>query len=252
MNRNLTLTAHRGWPVKFPENTLLSFSEALKAGAKAVEFDVQISADGVPMVFHDPTLKRASGEKGVLAEMSAAELALKSIHYPSTFGKKFIGLRMPTLEETVDELNKNPGVAAFVEAKRHSIEKFGAQLVLEEIMNRLAKAEFNWTLISFNSEILTLARKRFSAPIGLIIRGYDAKSKLELEKTCPEYVFIDAKKIPPLAASLWEGNWSWAAYDVEDEAEARRLAEKGARIIECDDVGKFINFSLFSPPLNNE
>ena len=67
--------AHRGNRAFAPENTVAAFAEAVALGADAVEFDVQLSRDGVPMVFHDSTLERTTDGHGAVAAHSAAELA---------------------------------------------------------------------------------------------------------------------------------------------------------------------------------
>ncbi|MBI3615536.1 MAG: glycerophosphodiester phosphodiesterase [Candidatus Omnitrophica bacterium] len=61
------LIAHRGDPVHAPENTLASFRSAIAKGAKAVETDVRRSSDGVWVAFHDLTLRRTTGRRGILA-----------------------------------------------------------------------------------------------------------------------------------------------------------------------------------------
>lgn len=68
--------AHRGlWaPGGAPENSLAAFHAACAAGY-GVELDVQLSADGEAMVFHDDGLARLTGAKGRLCERTAAELA---------------------------------------------------------------------------------------------------------------------------------------------------------------------------------
>ena len=68
--------AHRGDHRRLPENSLA----ALVAGARApmsdgVEFDVRVSADGVPVVIHDATLERTHGLATAVTESTAAELA---------------------------------------------------------------------------------------------------------------------------------------------------------------------------------
>lgn len=45
------ITGHRGAASLAPENTLVSIEQAAKAGAKWIEIDTQLSADGTPMVF---------------------------------------------------------------------------------------------------------------------------------------------------------------------------------------------------------
>ncbi|RKN38765.1 glycerophosphodiester phosphodiesterase [Streptomyces hoynatensis] len=71
----VSAVAHRGDPYRARENTLASFASAVAAGADAVELDVRTTADGVPVVLHDPTLKRLWGQDVPVAELTAAELA---------------------------------------------------------------------------------------------------------------------------------------------------------------------------------
>ena len=68
--------AHRGlWsPDGAPENSLAAFHAACAAGY-GIELDVQLSADGEAMVFHDESLERMTGAAGRLADRSAADLA---------------------------------------------------------------------------------------------------------------------------------------------------------------------------------
>ncbi|MFE9775718.1 glycerophosphodiester phosphodiesterase [Streptomyces sp. NPDC005931] len=55
---NVTAVAHRGDPYRVRENTLASLRSALRRGADAVEIDVRLTRDGVPVLLHDGTLKR--------------------------------------------------------------------------------------------------------------------------------------------------------------------------------------------------
>jgi len=69
--------AHRGLhdlALGRPENTLGAFAAAV-AHDYAIECDLHLSADGVPMVFHDADLGRLTGESGRVGERSATELA---------------------------------------------------------------------------------------------------------------------------------------------------------------------------------
>src|SRR3954471_3234350 len=65
---------HRGAMAYAPENTLASFREAKQRGALWVEIDVKLTADRVPVLMHDPSLKRTMGIDRLVAEMSRAEL----------------------------------------------------------------------------------------------------------------------------------------------------------------------------------
>jgi glycerophosphoryl diester phosphodiesterase len=68
--------AHRGYHDLRrgrPENTLAAFDAAV-AARYAIECDLHISADGVPVVFHDETLERLTGESRILRDLTSAEL----------------------------------------------------------------------------------------------------------------------------------------------------------------------------------
>jgi glycerophosphoryl diester phosphodiesterase len=64
------ILGHRGAPRAAPENTIAGFTLALDAGADGVEMDVQLSADGVPVVIHDDTLRRTTGARGRVDRLS--------------------------------------------------------------------------------------------------------------------------------------------------------------------------------------
>ncbi|MFF1441551.1 glycerophosphodiester phosphodiesterase [Streptomyces sp. NPDC058295] len=71
---NVTAVAHRGDPYRFRENTVDSLRSALDRGADAVECDVRLTRDGVPVLLHDATLKRLWEQDRPLLSLSAAEV----------------------------------------------------------------------------------------------------------------------------------------------------------------------------------
>jgi glycerophosphoryl diester phosphodiesterase len=68
------VVAHRGASRDRPENTLASFDEALRQGCDGIELDLRISADGIPVVFHDDDLSRFGWPKRRVEELSMAEI----------------------------------------------------------------------------------------------------------------------------------------------------------------------------------
>ena len=68
------VVGHRGAAAYAPENTLESFREARRRGAAWVEIDVKLTADSVPILMHDASLKRTMGVDRLVAETRAAEL----------------------------------------------------------------------------------------------------------------------------------------------------------------------------------
>ncbi|MET8569127.1 glycerophosphodiester phosphodiesterase [Streptomyces sp. NPDC004783] len=70
----VTAVAHRGDPYRFRENTLDSLRSALARGADAVEVDVRLTRDGVPVLLHDETLKRLWERDRPLRSLTAREV----------------------------------------------------------------------------------------------------------------------------------------------------------------------------------
>ncbi|MFD9967608.1 glycerophosphodiester phosphodiesterase [Streptomyces sp. NPDC059011] len=72
--RRVTAVGHRGDPYVARENTLPSLRAAIDRGADAVEVDVRLTRDGVPVLLHDGTLERLWGHDRPLARLSHAQL----------------------------------------------------------------------------------------------------------------------------------------------------------------------------------
>ena len=66
---------HRGAAAHLPENTMPSFERALELGADALEFDVALTRDGVPVVIHDDTLDRTTNGRGPVEDALYADIA---------------------------------------------------------------------------------------------------------------------------------------------------------------------------------
>src|SRR5690606_36810648 len=99
--------AHSGlWrPGGSPENTLAAFAAARDRGY-GVELDVQLTADGRAVVFHDPTLKRMTGRRGAVRDLQAGELGRIALRGSDP--------SIPTLEAALAVLGRTP---VFVELK---------------------------------------------------------------------------------------------------------------------------------------
>lgn len=116
----LTVVGHRGTCRYAPENTLPAFDYALEAGAHMLELDVQLSADGVPVVIHDGTVDRTTDGTGRVRTLSLE--ALQQLDAGAWFvddaGRRpFGGTRIPTLLEVFE---RYPGVPLTIELKIES------------------------------------------------------------------------------------------------------------------------------------
>lgn len=71
----ITVVAHRGYACCNPENTLEAIEASIAAGAEAVEMDVHMTRDGVPVLMHDPSLDRTTDSRGPLRNYRVDQLA---------------------------------------------------------------------------------------------------------------------------------------------------------------------------------
>ena len=92
---------HRGACGYAPENTFAAFKLALEQGAKWIEFDVQLSRDGVPVILHDDTLERTTDRGGPRAPAELSLSELKELDAGSWFSQDYAGERIPTLDEVL-------------------------------------------------------------------------------------------------------------------------------------------------------
>ena len=96
---------HRGASGSYPENTLLAFDRAVQLGVDALEMDLHITADGVPVVLHDPSVDRTTDGSGLIADLSAESVADLDAG---------LGERIPRF---ADVLEGFPSIPLIVEAK---------------------------------------------------------------------------------------------------------------------------------------
>lgn len=89
--------AHRGASMYAPENTIAAFELAVEMGADAIELDTMLTADGTPIVIHDPSLERTTNGSGSVASKTVAEIKL--LDAGSMFDARFAEEKIPTLEE---------------------------------------------------------------------------------------------------------------------------------------------------------
>jgi glycerophosphoryl diester phosphodiesterase len=97
--------AHRGGGTLAPENTLAGFEKARSLGQRAVEFDVMLSRDAVPVVVHDPKLGRTVAGRGLVAEMTAD--ALTQLDAGSWFDSSLGSLRVPRYVDVLEWCREN-------------------------------------------------------------------------------------------------------------------------------------------------
>lgn len=237
------LIAHRGYAARYPENTLPALQGAAVAGARFVEVDVQLSADAVPVLFHDRSLRRVCGASGAIHRTTYERLMRLSAHEPRRFGTRYQGTPLLALSGLRAFLEAYPDVTAFVEIKSSAVYHFGAEAVLDAVARDLAPVALRCVLIARSVPLLGAARQRlerggaaagWAALGGVISRWRQRRSLAHLDL---EYLFCAVEGLPS-GGTLAFGDARIAVYEVADPALALRLHTRGAHFIETFAIGE--------------
>ena len=130
--QNPTVMAHRGLSADAPENTLYAFSDAISVGADFIELDVQQTRDGVLVVMHDSNLKRTTGVNKDIWDVDYADI--QNLDAGSWFDPAYANARIPTLEETLQFVDKRAKLNIEIKPTKHgsdTLEQAEAELITQ-------------------------------------------------------------------------------------------------------------------------
>jgi len=209
--------AHRGWHIGSLagcENTLAAFERAVAEGISYIEMDVHASADGVPMIHHDPALDRTTDGSGLLARLPAAQIAEARVA-----GREPV----PRLE----------AVLAALPRTRFTIELKSAEVVLPTlgVLERL-DAWHRVCLGSFNESWLQRARAgggdRLFTSMGMqSVLGLRSRAWLDL---LPGPTVLAEPLLPPVRGRLAQIPRRYGPLTVVDADLLRRAHDAGIEV----------------------
>lgn len=221
--------AHRGLHGgEIPENSLAAFEKACEAGF-GIELDVQLSRDGVVMVFHDYTLSRMTGREGKLKELDAAELQTLSLNGTSE--------TIPTFAEVLALVDGR--VPLLVELKGENMDTS----LCEKVASHLTAYKGAYCLESFNPLLIgkmgkylpeayrgllytnVCRDKKKYTPLNLIITAMLLNGVAK-----PHFIACNCKDRGSLPVSLTTKLYSaprfvWTVRDAEEFTRAHELGE---------------------------
>lgn len=224
--RHPVIMGHRGFQARYPENTLISFQAAVEAGADAIEMDVNLTRDGVPVIIHDGTVDRTTDGQGRVDQLQFKEI--RELDAGRWFSPRFAGERIPTLQEVLDGFGgkvllnieikaygKNGGAAA------GDVERAVVQLVAR------SGAGAGVLISSFDATLLTNVRRLPHAPAVALISKYVSHGKalsacreLGVYSYHPNFRFINAALVQKMHAA----GFRVYAYNANTAANVRKLA----------------------------
>jgi glycerophosphoryl diester phosphodiesterase len=204
------LLGHRGAPSLHAENTLESFRAAIACGADGVELDVQVSADGVPVVLHDATVDRTTAGHGRAGAHSAEALGR---------------LGVPRLDAVLQALR---GHLVAVELKPSHDEHPDLAMKVCEISAAARAAERIW-LLSFDHRHLAAARRHDRDVVTAALVVERPEDPVAVLRACGASLLaclwtgVDA----PLCSAAHAAAAGVVAWTVDDPVDARRLVDGG-------------------------
>ena len=227
--------AHRGASAEAPENTLPSFLRGIEHGADAIEIDVHVTADEVPVVLHDPTVTRTTSGEGPAATLSWRKLreldagARFTLDGGATYPYRDRGIRIPSVDELLAAIPAHLPLIIEVKALH-------AQWPLRRVLERF-KAASRCIVASFDAGSLDA----FSEPpftrgasrrevIELVARtaAGRAPGRVPYRAICPPNVYYG---VPVPMGLIVRGARRLGAtvhvWTVDDPREARRLWNQG-------------------------
>jgi len=214
------IIAHRCGGALAPENTLAGLVRAAQLGCRAVEFDVMLTADSVPILMHDETLERTTHCSGQVADQTLQELRKCD---PS----------ITTLVEVMAECQKL-GLWANIELKPAT----GHEEETGAVVGAWLAQHWNgYGVISSFSEKSALAGRRAlpRASFALLCDALPTDWQMRILRINACAVHLDAQRVDTEdARQLAAAGMSWAAWTVNDRETADRLFCLGAAAIFTD------------------
>lgn len=167
-NTPLRIVAHRGDSAYFPENTLPAFISASKLGVDCIETDVHLTRDGVCVIWHDETVERLSGIKGLVTDKTYKELMtvdagnMFTMDKEETYPFRGKGVTIATLDEV---LRETPNMRFNVDLKDNNIElvqEFARIVRKNNAQNRVLGASFHNDIIKSIRKLIPEIASSFS------------------------------------------------------------------------------------------
>ena len=232
--KNVLVEGHRGYCAKYPENTLISFEAALDLGVDAIEFDVWLTADKVPVLMHDENTMRTCKVNALFKNMTLEEVKRLEPCYEDKFGDKYkgIGVTIPTLEELLILCKeKRPDIKLGVEIKAYTEENVDLTVAL------LKKYGFFDTcyFYAFNGRIIKYLKEKYNGRT----MGYPDFQMKEFTPDIYQYyeeiglaMNIVKSEVFPI---FKDKNLPMHRYCADNEADAMLCIEKGADLITAND-----------------
>ena len=150
--KSFEIVAHRGIPTEEPENTIASYQLALELGADAVEMDIRLTADQVPVVFHYYYLEKTTSLKGAIFQYTLQELENADVLCSANPNAK--AGRISTFTDILDRFGGQIGLEIEVKGPEPEAPK-----LIGQILNRYRRLWDSFEITSYEPALLLAIRE---------------------------------------------------------------------------------------------
>ncbi|MCF2707345.1 glycerophosphoryl diester phosphodiesterase [Arcanobacterium haemolyticum] len=223
--------AHRGLSSKAPENTMSAFRLAEATGCGWIETDVDIIADGTPVILHDTALNRTTNRSGSMYTLTRDELP--HVDAGSWFSPRFAGEHLPTLTEFVDFLNET-GMNANIELKGNEAGAATSLALVDTVIAELDRLRPDCEIIISSFSPLLLAEFHRRAPryaIGVLFEDVTIRPDwLSILELCgASYIHVeDSPRLNELISLPLKAGFGVNVWTVDSRPRANELFNLGA------------------------
>lgn len=226
--------AHRGYPKRYPENTLISFQAALDLSFSHLELDVHLTKDGIPVVIHDPTVDRTTNGTGRVIDYTLEELRKLDAGQ---------GEKIPTLEEVLKlakgrsciDIELKQGGRLYPDLERITLETIQALDMMDQVF-----------VTSFDHySIMKMRELSEEVDLGLVLYGatpavFPFARELRARYVSVKYIYLT----PEFVSACTEHGLQVIAWTVDDEEDMKRLLREYPGIWLCTNEAETLKHCI--------
>ncbi|MCF6334318.1 MAG: glycerophosphodiester phosphodiesterase [Spirochaetales bacterium] len=202
--KRLKVVAHRGDSAFFPENTLPAFMSAAGLKVDCIETDVHLTKDGVCVIWHDDSMERTTGDRGLISEKKYSDILSMDAGYMfsgdngKTYPFRGKGITIATLDELLKSIPEMRFNIDLKDNNRKLVDEFTRVVRANKAENRVLGASFHDSMIkALRNQIPEIATSFSKSELKKIVY----MDKLKILRLHREFQ-AEAAQIPEYSGSL--------------------------------------------------
>ncbi|HEX7066346.1 MAG TPA: glycerophosphodiester phosphodiesterase family protein [Bacillales bacterium] len=221
--------AHRGYSVKYPENTLSSYQAACDLGFEILELDAHLSKDGIPVLMHDATIDRMTDGEGWIKDYTVEELKRFRVGENET---------IPTLEEAL-RLVKGKMIVS-IELKQKGYRYPGLEQAVVDVIRKVDMLDQVYIIGFDHYAVARMRQLNNQIELGLVLSGASPAVFSFMKKIRANYLAVGAAYITEeYVRACQEHGVQLIAWTVNTEQQIREMLRYPSVLCTTDELELF-------------